>query len=120
MPERFLVAAGGGSYMLGGMARYFFDLMCGQRRFHDPDGMELADAEVAMEHARTAFRVVAATRLGKPTTLDDCVIEVLNEDRRCLCTVLFADAHQAHAYKRDNGGAEQPPLIADPDEVKGG
>ncbi len=102
------------------MAHYFFDLIRGKRRFPDPDGMELADAEVAMEHARTAFRVVAATRLGKTAAFDDCVIEVLNEDRRRLYTVLFAEAHQAPAYKRDTPAEEQPPLIADPDEVKGG
>jgi hypothetical protein len=106
--------------MVGDMARYFFDLLCGERSFQDPEGMELADAEAAMEHARTAFRVVAATRLGNAAAFDDCLIEVLNEDRRRLFTVLFTEAHQAHAYKRPHEGAEQPPLIAHPDEVKGG
>jgi len=72
------------------MARYYFNILDGER-IDDEEGLDLPDLETARREAVRSAHSIMADAIWSGRLLLDESIEIVDEHRRVLMTILFRD-----------------------------
>jgi hypothetical protein len=74
------------------MGRFYFQIRKKAELFEDQEGMELPDAEAALEEGRAAAREILANRIVSGDAIDDEIFEIVDEGGASVARLPFKSA----------------------------
>jgi hypothetical protein len=74
------------------MRRFYFHIRKGAELLEDQEGMELVNAQAALEEGRAAAREILANRIESGDVIDDEIFEIVDEGGAIIARLPFKSA----------------------------